>query len=202
VREALAKHLEMIGGYLDGEKTGRARIRALLKLLTYYLPWYLAQWKRRPLPAHAELRQRPLREQLSYIERTSRKLSRTIFYALLIRRLALREDQGRHNRIAAIGEGLLAIAATALHAQNLERQGARGKARALADAYFQRAKTHIRSDLGRIIHNDDAQAAALGKQALRGDGPSLDQGVIRRKLRDYSAIDVKEAPGKRPIKRQ
>ncbi len=120
-----------------------------------------------------------------YAERASRRLARAVLYILARHREALRDDQGRQNRIEAVGEEILTIAATALYAESQHRMTGGGRVWELADEVFYTARKRIDQLLPEIIYNDDKATAALGRQALLGQYPSLTQGVIQRGLKDY-----------------
>ena len=92
------------------------RIGELLKLARFYLPWYLTLWARRPLPQRQEMPHSKVRDKLKYIERASRRLARAILYAMTMHQEALRDDQGRQNRMEAVAEDLLSIGRTCVPA--------------------------------------------------------------------------------------
>ena len=106
-------------------------------------------------------------------------------YAMAWHRAALRDDQGRQNRIEAVGEDLLTIAATALYAESQERTAGNRVAWDLADEFFRTAKQRINTAIRELIRNDDQPITAIGQRALRGEYPALSQGMIRRTLKDY-----------------
>ena len=108
-----------------------------------------------------------------------------IFYAMAWHRAELRDDQGRQNRIEAVGEDLLTIAATALYAESQERTAGNRVAWDLADEFFRTAKQRINTAIRELISNDDQPITAIGQRALRGEYPALSQGIIRRTLKDY-----------------
>ena len=184
-REALSPHLERARTYLEAGLTGAAKRREWLKLLRGYVPWYLGLWRRTPLPDREELRHRKVSEKLSCAERASRRLARTILYAMARYRAALRDDQGRQNRIEEIGEDILTIAATALHAGALHRTQGDGHVWDLADEFFREAVTRIDANVAGLIRNDDQQSATVGQRALRSQYPALSGGIIQRSLDDY-----------------
>jgi len=184
-REALSPHLERARTYLEGGLTGASKLREWLKLLRGYVPGYLGLWKRTPLPDREEFRRREVSEKLLCAERASRRLARTILYAMARYREALRDDQGRQNRIEEIGEDILTIAATALHAEALRRAQGNGHVWDLADEFFREAVTRIDANIAGLIRNDDHQPAAVGQRALRSQYPSLSGGIIQRSLDDY-----------------
>src|SRR5437016_12608575 len=97
-REALSPHLERARVCLEGRLTRAAKRREWLRLLRRYVPWYLGLLRRRPLPDRVELRHRKVSEKLLFAERASRRVARTILYAMARYREALRNDQGLPNR--------------------------------------------------------------------------------------------------------
>ena len=184
-REALSPHLERARRYLEGGLIGAAKLRELLKLLRAYALWYLGLWTRTPLPNREEIRHPKVAGKLSYTERASRRLARAILYAMASRREALRDDQGRHNRIEEIGEDILIIAATALHAEAQHRTDGKADVWDLADEFFREAAARIDAAITGLLRNDDHRPAAAGQRALRSDYPSLSGGIIQRSLKDY-----------------
>ena len=184
-REALSPHLERARTYLEGGVTGAAKLREWLKLLRGYVPGYLGLWKRTPLPDREEFRRREVSEKLLCAERVSRRLARTILYAMARYREALRDDQGRQNRIEEIGEDILTIAATALHAEAIRRAQGNGHVWDLADDFFREAVARIDANIVGLIRNDDHQPAAVGQRALRSQYPYLSGGIIQRRLDEY-----------------
>jgi hypothetical protein len=120
-----------------------------------------------------------------FVERTSRRLARTIFYVMLLHRKALQDDQGRQNRIEMVGEDLLVIAATALYAEAQERTAGHPEVWDLAEECFREATRCIEHNLQELIRNQDAGATSVGGKALSGHYAALNDGIIRRGLQDY-----------------
>jgi hypothetical protein len=184
-REGLNPHLERARAYVEGNVTGRSRHRELVKLLRYYLPWYLEQWQPTSLPHRPEFASPHVRKKLRYVEQASRRFARAILHSMARYRDALRDDQGRQNRLEAIGADLLTIAATALHADMKGGTKDDQAAWTLADDYFRQAQGRIDRHLRELIRNDDHAALALGRRALRDEYDFLSRGAIRRTLTDY-----------------
>lgn len=183
-REGLHLHLDRAQRYFSEDLTAAERVRELVMLIRFYLPWYLGRWRRRRLPAR--MTQPPRLEAiLREVERTSRRLARAIFYAMALRRAALKDDQGRQNRIEEVGEELLTLAATALHAAAQDREGIRDGWDLLQE-YARTARVRISRHLRELLSNDDEALAAVGRRALRGDYRALSSGIIRRSLDDYN----------------
>ncbi len=188
-REGLNPHLERGRTYFEEERKAGRRAIEFLKLIRYYVPWYLRQWKRQPLPPRAEARHARVRPKLLFVERAGRRLARAILYAMAIHREGLRDDQGRQNRIEMVGEDLLTVAATALHAEALERVHGHGEAWDLADEFSRHATQRIQANIAQIVRNDDPIPTAVGRRALRGDYAPLTRGTIQRGLKDYVPKD-------------
>ncbi len=186
-REGLNVHLERAEHLFDEEAMGFRRLTKLLpQLLKFYILWYRSQWASSRLPSCSELQHSKVRSTLRFVERTSRRLARTIFYAMLLHRQALRDDQGRQNRIEMIGEDLLTIAATALYAEAQERTVGHPEVWDLAEESFREAKQRIKQNIRELIRNQDTALTDVGTKALGGTYPSLTSGIIRRNLQDYS----------------
>ena len=184
-REGLNMHLERVRNYFDERMTGFRRLTELRRLLRFYLPWYGRQWTRRLLPFRPEFRHPQVRPKLEFVERASRRLARAIFYAMLFHRVALRDDQGRQNRIEIVGEDLLVIATTALYAESQEQTAGHPEVWDLAEQGFREAKQRIEQNIRELIRNQDAVVAGVGKDTLSGTYPLLSDGIIRRGLQEY-----------------
>jgi alkylation response protein AidB-like acyl-CoA dehydrogenase len=195
-REGLNSHLERARNLFDERTTGTHRLREFWSLLKFYVPWYGKQWRRMPLSSRPELQHSKVRPKLIFIEQTSRRLARAIFYAMLCHRQALRDDQGRQNRIEAVGEDLFTIAATALYAENQERTAGRTELWDLAEELFRNARQRIAENIRGLIHNRDSLVTVIGKNAFSGKYPSLAGGIIQRGLHDYMPKQKSPSGGK------
>ncbi|MDR4485362.1 MAG: hypothetical protein R3B95_19545, partial [Nitrospirales bacterium] len=151
----------------------------------WYFPQYFDLWKRKSLPSRTEMQHTKVHKYLTYVERASRRLARAIFYSLAFHREALRDDQGKQNRIEEVGEDILIIAASTLWAESqLRRHGDPG-VWDLAEEVFLTARKRIDRMIPEIIHNDDPATAIVGKRAFLGQYPFLSHGIIQRDLSDY-----------------
>ena len=184
-REGLNLHLEKAGHLFDDRTTGVHRFVELWRLLKFYIPWYWSQWTGNRLPPHPEFQHPQVRAELVFVERASRRLARTIFYAVLLHRQSLQDDQGRQNRIEMIGEDLLRIAATALYAEAQERTAGHTEVWDLAEENFREARQRVEHNIRELLLNRDAAVTVVGKKAFNGTYSSLSNGIIRRGLHDY-----------------
>jgi hypothetical protein len=184
-REGLNLHLERVQKYVDERMISRRRLKEVWTLLRFYVPWYIRLWRRTPLPDQPTWQHPELRPKLRYIEHASRRLARAIAYAMALRRQALRDDQGRQNRIETAGEHLLTMAATAWYAEKQERTLGYPEVWELANAIFRSARAHFEKTAQEIVRNQDDRITDIGKKALGNSYPFLTSGIIARGLRDY-----------------
>jgi alkylation response protein AidB-like acyl-CoA dehydrogenase len=185
-REALNMHLEHAQRYFDERASGWQRFMTALRLITTYIPWFARQWMPRRPPSRPEFEHPHVRAKLRFVERASRRLARATLYAMIRRRQALRDDQGRQNRIERIGEDLLVIAVTALRAEAQERTTGLTDAWDLAGEVFREARTRVTEQIRTLISNRDDRLTDVGRKALTGTYPMLSDGIIRRRLHDYA----------------
>lgn len=176
-REGLNPHLENIKNTIEDGIS----VTETIKLTKFYVPWYLSQWKKNPIPQRAEFSHQHVREKLQYTEQISRQLARKIFYTMLMRREEMRDDQGRQDRIDIVGEELFTIIAASLYAQNINQD----YALQLSNEIFRSSKKLIQQTLRELLFNDDEKSQALGSKALNGDFNALNKGIIQRGLNDY-----------------
>jgi len=192
-REALNPHLERAKAYLDERLTPEEHTREMLALFRQYLPHFWEQWKRKPLPERSEFEHPRVRRILMYAERASRRLARAILSVLALHQERLRDDQGRQNRIETVGEDILIMAATALHAVAQERTQHIPGVWDLVDEVFREARKRIDRAIPEIIHNEDMQVIHVGKRALQNHYPWLTKGVIPRSLKDYLVKEKRDS---------
>ena len=184
-REGLNPHLERVQRYVDERLSRRRRIMEVWTLLRFYIPWYLRLWRRTPLPSRPQWQHPKLRPTLQYIEGAARRLARAIAYAMAIRREALRDDQGRQNRIETAGELLLTIAATAWYAEKQERTLGSPDVWELANNIFRSGRARFEQTAREIVRNQDVEITDVGRRALGNSYPFLSSGIIARRLSDY-----------------
>jgi len=193
-REGFNAHLERARNYLAEDTTSWRRLLELGRLAGFYIPWYVKQWMPRRLPSRPEFRHPRVRTKLRFVERASRRLARVMLYCVAWHRQALRDDQGRQNRIESIGEDLAMIAAVALYAESHGGTAGFSDVWDLADEVFREAAVRVKHQIRALIANKDARPTRLGIQALLGTYPTLSEGIVRRSLQDYKLSDERATP--------
>ncbi len=181
-REATDAHLSAAGELIDPRLPTGQRARAAAKAGEFYAKWLpsLVTGQGQKPGSFSEFGQ--LAPHLRYVERASRKLARSTFYAMARWQGRLERKQGFLGRIVDIGAELFAISATCVRAQMDQAEGA-GTERAataydLADLFCKQARLRADELFGQLWSNTDAADSAMAKRILGGGYAWLEQGVL------------------------
>jgi alkylation response protein AidB-like acyl-CoA dehydrogenase len=169
-REAVDQHLKVAGDVVFGDSGLAARAKAAAKAGAFYATWFPA------LSTGAG--QRPgsfsefgeLAKHLRYVERHSRKLARSTFYAM--GRYQARLEQKGHllGRIVDIGAELYGIACACVYAETVAREhpDRRQQAFELADLFCGQARRRADRLFTELWANDDDTQYRVAQQVLSG----------------------------------
>ena len=180
-REALDPHLKVAGGVLDSRQPMGKRASAALKAGGFYALWYPRQY----LPAAgvpADLTP-AFRPALAYTARTSRRLARTLFHAMVKHGPALEKRQLLLGRVVDIGTELFAISATVLYADALIKRAdpvrPREELEALVACFVGNARERIDAAFTGLgcSHQDDRNYN-LAQELLGGRHAYLGKGIV------------------------
>lgn len=185
VREGLSHHLDRAKPLYSGELSILDQLKEVVKLAGFYVPWYLRQWLRRPLPPGPVCAHLQVAPVLRYVERTSRRLARETFYAMVRFQSSFQDEQRVQNRIESIGEDLLALVATVFYAEQQTRPEGRTTVWELAEAFEVSVRKRIKQRLNEMRRHCDGLTASTGQRALKGYYPCLSDGIVNRRLDDY-----------------
>jgi hypothetical protein len=177
-REAVDTHLSVAGDIVDPEADFGRKARAARKAGGFYARWLptLAAGSGQVPGAYRDFGQ--LAMHLRYVERTSRKMARAIFYGMSRWQGRLEHKQGFLGRIVDIGAELYAMSAVCVRAQTEEAQGVGEAPRELADAFCQQARVRIDSLFSRLWHNSDEVDRRIARRVAEGRYQWLEQGVV------------------------
>jgi hypothetical protein len=168
-REAVDRHLQLAGAFIDPEKTWGAKLSALPAIVAHYAVWYPTRWLGWGFwPRYAAFG-RPARH-LRFVERASRKLARQVFHGMVVHGPGLQRRQGFLFRIVDIANELLAMAASISRAQAMARAGdpdARSAA-ALVELLCRGSRRKVRQHFHALWHNDDAFKYSASRDVLSG----------------------------------
>jgi len=174
-REAVDAHLAVAGDIIDPEADVKRKARAAAKAGKFYGRWLptLVAGKGQLPRSFGEFGQ--LAGHLRFVERASRKLARSTFYAMSRWQGGLERRQRFLGRIVDIGAELFAMSAACVRAQRDPRDGA---ATELADAFCQQARVRVEELFNRLWDNSDDSDRALARQVLADRYTWVEEGVL------------------------
>ncbi|MEW2635360.1 acyl-CoA dehydrogenase family protein [Streptomyces sp. NPDC048389] len=183
-REAVDAHLAVAGDIIDPDKPMSAKAKAGVGAAAFYARW-LPKLVTGPgqLPrTYAEFNpagHRDLSTHLRYVERNSRRLARSTFYAMSRWQGRMETKQGFLGRIVDIGAELFAMSAACVRADMLRASGEHGReAYQLADAFCHQARIRVEELFDRLWSNTDDLDRKVVKGVLSGTYTWLEEGVI------------------------
>jgi hypothetical protein len=150
-----------------------------MKAGLFYANWYPRQW----LPfngGNLPKLDRQLARHMRYAARTSRKLARALFHAMVRFGPKLERQQVLLGRFVDIGAEVFAITATCLRAQLLVKDiGKSAEVRELADYFCNSARLRISHLFGDLHTNADHEGYRLAQKVLDGKQDWLNEGILR-----------------------
>ncbi|MEU2402484.1 acyl-CoA dehydrogenase family protein [Streptomyces sp. NRRL S-1314] len=181
-REAVDAHLSVAGDLIDPDASLGDKARAGASAGAFYARW-LPKLVAGPgqLPGtYGEFKHGiDLSPHLRYVERTSRKLARSTFYAMSRWQGRMETKQGFLGRIVDIGAELFAMSAACVRAELLRGRGDHGReAYQLADAFCRQARLRVEELFGRLWSNTDDLDRKVVKNVLTGSYTWLEEGVV------------------------
>ncbi len=181
-REAVDAHLSVAGDLIDPDKSLQDKAKAGANAGVFYAKWLpklVAGPGRLPYTFGAFKHEVDLSPHLRYIERTSRKLARSTFYAMSRWQGRMETKQGFLSRIVDIGAELFAMSAACVRAEHLRTRGEHGReAYQLADAFCRQSRIRIEELFGRLWTNTDVLDRKVVKGVLSGTYEWLEDGIV------------------------
>lgn len=174
-REAVDAHLAVAGDIIDPDASRDDKLKAVAKAGAFYAGWLptLVAGKGQVPNAYAEFG--PLAHQLRYVERTTRKLARSIFYGMGRWQGAMERKQAFLGRVVDIGAELFAMTAACGRAK-AERQSRPGGVQ-LADLFCDQARVRIGALFTALWSNTDDADDAAAKDVLAGQYAFVESGI-------------------------
>jgi alkylation response protein AidB-like acyl-CoA dehydrogenase len=175
-REAVDAHLAVAGDIIDPSATLARKGRAAARAGGFYARWLptLAVGRGQAPTAYGEFG--PLAGHLRYVERASRKLARSTFYAMSRWQGKLERKQGFLGRIVDIGAELFAMSAVCGRAR--AEQDNRPEGVELADLFCRQARLRADALFAALWDNTDSVDVRAAKRVLDGRYTFLEDGVL------------------------
>lgn len=173
-REAVDAHLSVAGDIIDPDADLAKKARAGARAGKFYARWLptLAVGKGQNPAEFAQFG--PLAGHLRYVERASRKLARSTFYAMSRWQGKLERKQGFLGRIVDIGAELFAMSAACVRA-NSSQQAPQLE---LADLFCRQARIRTEALFAALWDNTDTLDVKAAKRVLDGRYAFLEEGVV------------------------
>jgi hypothetical protein len=179
-REAVDQHLQVAGELLEGDGDLKAKARSAAEAAKFYARWLpkLTVGEGMKPGSFDELGE--LAGQMRFVERSSRRLARSTFFAMGRWQATLEKRQAVLGRIVDVGAELFAIASAVVYADTLRREQPRraDEARELADLFCRQARRRVDALFSALFDNDDTDAYALAQGVLSGRFTWLEEGVL------------------------
>lgn len=177
-REAMDPHLKKLGFLLEGKTSFGKLLIEIPKLMGQYSWWYLKQLFR-PLRTESYKEMGALAGHYQFIERTSPRLARTIFYYMAKYQKKLEHKQMILGRLMDIGTDLFVMGATCAYAISEAKKQNNNSPIDLANYFCELAERRIRNNFAELTENDDAHTNSIAKRIVDKEFKWLEKGIIR-----------------------
>jgi alkylation response protein AidB-like acyl-CoA dehydrogenase len=207
-REAVDAHLSVAGDIIDPESTREDKVKAAARAGGFYARWLPTLVTGAGLRPGSYAEFGPLARHLRYVERASRKLARSTFYAAGRWQGRLEYKQGFLGRMVDIGAELYAMSAVCVRAQAdldadavpLAGESATVPGRSglrLADAFCRQARVRVEELFDGLWRNTDDLDTKLAEQVLAGEFTWLEEGVLDPSIPGPWIADAEPGPSER-----
>lgn len=199
-REAVDAHLDVAGDIIDPDASREDKLRAVAKAGAFYATWLptLVAGKGQVPNSFADFG--PLASQVRFVERTTRKLARSIFYGMGRWQGAMERKQAFLGRVVDIGAELYAMTAACGRAK--AERAAHPQGVALADLFCQQARVRVGALFTALWENtDDADSTAV-EEILDGRYAFIESGIKLPSAQGPWVTPVEPGPSaKRDVRR-
>jgi alkylation response protein AidB-like acyl-CoA dehydrogenase len=179
-REAVDTHLSVAGDIIEPDVELKDKAKTAVQAGKFYAKWLptLAAGDGQKPSSYAEFGE--LATHLRYVERSSRKLARSTFYAMSRWQGKLEKKQGFLGRIVDIGAELFGISAACVHARTIaaDDPARGGGAYELADLYCTQARRRAENLFTALWHNDDKTSYDAAQRVLAGRYTWFEEDVL------------------------
>jgi alkylation response protein AidB-like acyl-CoA dehydrogenase len=178
-REAVDQHLQVAGDVLDAETPLAAKAKGAAGAGAFYAKWFPKLTVGEGLNPTSYGEFGDLATHLRYVERASRKLARSTFYAMGRYQAKLEQRQALLGRIVDIGAELFAISAAVVYAQTIatEQPERADSARELAHLFCLQAQRRAGELFHALWSNDDTENYETAQRVLAGEHTWIEEGV-------------------------
>ncbi|MEX2196600.1 MAG: acyl-CoA dehydrogenase family protein [Thermoleophilaceae bacterium] len=178
-REAVDQHLQVAGDILEPDVELKDKAKAGVRAGAFYARWLpgLVVGKGQRPGSYDEFGE--LAGHLRFVERTSRKLARSIFLAIGRWQARLEKKQAFLGRIVDIGAELFAMASAVVYAATIAKEHPEraDEASELAHLFCRQARRRVDALFGELWSNDDEENYRAAQRLLDGRYAWIDEGI-------------------------
>ena len=179
-REAMDPHLRRILPLLSSRTSVGEKIKGFLQAMSHYTLWYPRQWMYLSRWRNYATVSRVMRRHIRFIEKTSHKLARELFHAMVTYQQGLEKRQQILFRYVNIGTDLFAMAAVCSRAAYLTQQKPSDQTpEELADLFCNEARLRIQREFKSQRQNDDKMIYKISQKILKGNYSWLETEIIK-----------------------
>ena len=177
-REAVDAHLSVAGALIDPDVALPGKARAGARAGAFYARWLpgLAVGRGQNPASYAEFG--PLGRHLRYVERASRRLARSTFYAMARWQGGLERRERFLGRVVDIGAELFAMTAACVRARRDAGTDHGDASAELADLFCVQAGARVEALFDALWRNDDSRQRRAAARVLAGRYAFLEDGVL------------------------
>ena len=187
-REVLDPHLRRAGAVMNPALPLSKRVVTALRASVFYVPWYVRQWLPAMAPGGGDAW---ARRHLRFVAKSSHRLARSLFHAMLHYGPGLEKRQMLLWRFVDFGAELYAQVATVVRAEALLARGASSEdVLPLVESFCAGSRTRIGELRRGLRRNQDQETYALAQDFLRDDFPTLLEGRVPNLYDPPAAIDA------------
>jgi hypothetical protein len=169
---------------VNPQATGAERRAALGRSIKFYPFWYPQMW----LPTFRTYGEYGrLAGHVRFVARTTRKLGRSVFHAMVRLGPKLEKRQMVLFRLVDVGAELFAMAASCSRAKAMAATDP--TAVEVADLFCREARLRIAGHFRELFGPNDAALYRISKKALAGELAWLEEGIVRPESTPSSAVD-------------
>ncbi|MEV5560600.1 acyl-CoA dehydrogenase family protein [Nonomuraea wenchangensis] len=176
-REAVDAHLSAAGELINPDASRQERAQAVKRAGRFYAGWLPTLVAGTGTLPGGYAAFGPLATHLRFVERTSRKLARSTFYAMSRWQGRLEHRQAFLGRVVDIGAELFAMTAVCVKAEADSADLGR-RPYELADTFCHQARRRVDTLLDRLWDNTDARDVRLAGYVLDGRYDFVEDGVL------------------------
>ena len=174
-REAVDAHFSIAFPIVDPKSNFSTRLRSLVKAAPFYMTWYPARW----IPSFKSYGDfGALAGHMRFADRTTRRLGRALFHAMVRFGPKLERKQMVLFRAVDIGAELYAMSAACARAQMLATKLNQPEAIQLADVFCTQARERIEKLFESLYGPSDEKLYKLAMSVLKGEHAWMEQGIV------------------------